>query len=431
MSLRLVTTFKKPKTSFREKLGGNVRNSDFQHFVLSCVNEVLFRLLLASGLGLCPSLALALGLLGGSLVELVEDLGGDTVEQLLGVDTKQAPCKVKRLVNGSRLVLALANELALELLQEFERQLVLSGQGLLTNDSLHGCSITTNSVLRVQLVRNITVILSGHALTNGRLHQTRERRQHVDGRVDTTVVESSVNEDLALGNVTCQIGNRGNHVDRELPHERLKLLEEHHSKQKDQIVGEVKEEGGTLQTAVLLEIAGEETSGFQVNTHSTEDNGEVLLVAIVDTLIGDTLLLDKTSLSANLGGDFVVRQTGGGEDGDLLSSGNRVHGVDGRDTSRNAAYLLDIDAGSTLEDLLQSLTTVTCRIDLTRALSAIGKGEGDDLVVSREFDLLLSADKVQTDSSLGYMTTHIVEDDEGTVDAADGVVSNSGHDRVR
>lgn len=31
MSLRLVTTFKKPKTSFREKLGGNVRNSDFQH----------------------------------------------------------------------------------------------------------------------------------------------------------------------------------------------------------------------------------------------------------------------------------------------------------------------------------------------------------------------------------------------------------------
>lgn len=106
------------------------------------------------------------------------------------------------------------------------------------------------------------------------------------------------------------------------------------------IVGEVKEEGGTLQTAVLLEIAGEETSGFQVNTHSTEDNGEVLLVAIVDTLIGDTLLLDKTSLSANLGGDFVVRQTGGGEDGDLLSSGNRVHGVDGRDTCRN--HLLGI-----------------------------------------------------------------------------------------
>jgi hypothetical protein len=82
-----------------------------------------------------------------------------------------------------------------------------------------------------------------------------------------------------------------------------------------------------------------------------------------------------------------------------------------------------------LERLVAALTSSFQ--DLTRALSAIGKGEGDDLVVSREFDLLLSADKVQTDSSLGYMTTHIVEDDEGTVDAADGVVSNSGHDRVR
>ena len=98
------------------------------------------------------------------------------------------------------------------------------------------------------------------------------------------------------------------------------------------IVSEVKEESNTLQTAVLLEVAGEETSGFQVDTHGTENNGEVLLVAVMNTLVGDALLLDETSLSANLGGNFVVRQTGGREDGNLLSSGNRVHGINGRDT---------------------------------------------------------------------------------------------------
>jgi hypothetical protein len=31
MISRHVRTLEKPKTSFREKLGGNVRNSDFQH----------------------------------------------------------------------------------------------------------------------------------------------------------------------------------------------------------------------------------------------------------------------------------------------------------------------------------------------------------------------------------------------------------------
>ncbi|KAI6761576.1 hypothetical protein HG531_002129 [Fusarium graminearum] len=276
-----------------------------KELIPSCVNQVLFCLLLAAGLGVCSGLALGLGLLGGSLVELVEDLGGDTVEKLLGVDTEQAPCQVEGLVNGSRLVLALADELAFELLQKLERQLVFGRQSLLTDDCLHGCGITTNSVLGVQLVGNITVILSGHALTNSRLHQTRQRRQHVDGWVDTTVIESSVNKDLTLSNVTCQIGNR------------------------------VKEKSGALQTAVLLKIAGEEAGGFQVNTHSTEDDGEVLFVSVMNTLVGDALLLHETSLSTNLGGDFVVRQTGGREDGNLLSSSNRVHGVDGRNTGRD------------------------------------------------------------------------------------------------
>ena len=52
------------------------------------------------------------------------------------------------------------------------------------------------------------MILTGHALTDGRLHETRERGKDVDRGVDTLVVELTVNEDLTFGNVTSQVGNR-------------------------------------------------------------------------------------------------------------------------------------------------------------------------------------------------------------------------------
>jgi len=101
------------------------------------------------------------------------------------------------------------------------------------------------------------------------------------------------------------------------------------------IVGKVKEESGALQTAVLLEVAGEETSGLQVNTHGGEDDGEVLLVVIMNTLARDTVTLNQTGLPTNLGGDFIVRETGSGENRNLLPTSNRVHGVNSRDTRRD------------------------------------------------------------------------------------------------
>ena len=101
------------------------------------------------------------------------------------------------------------------------------------------------------------------------------------------------------------------------------------------IVGEVEEEGGAPQAAVLFEIAGEEAGGFQVHTHSGEYDSEVVLVAVVYALVAGTLTLDETGLSANLGGNLVMRETGGGEDGNLLATGDRVHGVDGGNTSRD------------------------------------------------------------------------------------------------
>lgn len=104
------------------------------------------------------------------------------------------------------------------------------------------------------------------------------------------------------------------------------------------VIGQVKEKSDTLHTAVLLEIASEESAGFQVHTHGAEDNGEVVRVTVVHALCR----LDETCLSANLRSNFVVRETSSREDRDLLSTGNRVHGVNGRDTSRDHFFGVDL-----------------------------------------------------------------------------------------
>lgn len=97
------------------------------------------------------------------------------------------------------------------------------------------------------------------------------------------------------------------------------------------VVGQVQEQSDSLHTAILLKVASEESAGFQVDTHGTKDDGEVVVVVVVNALGG----LDQTGLSTDLSGNLVVRKTSGREDGNLLTTSDRVHGVDGRDTGRN------------------------------------------------------------------------------------------------
>jgi hypothetical protein len=74
------------------------------------------------------------------------------------------------------------------------------------------------------------------------------------------------------------------------------------------VVCQVGEHGDTLHGSVLLEILGEETGSLQVHTHGTENNGEVVIVHIVNTL---ALLLDETSLATDLCSNLVMGKTGG------------------------------------------------------------------------------------------------------------------------
>lgn len=57
------------------------------------------------------------------------------------------------------------------------------------------------------MLRAAVFSLASHPLANGRLHQSAERREHVDRRVDLAVMKLAVNVDLSLGNVPRQIGD--------------------------------------------------------------------------------------------------------------------------------------------------------------------------------------------------------------------------------
>jgi hypothetical protein len=49
-------------------------------------------------------------------------------------------------------------------------------------------------------------------------------------------------------------------------------------------------------------------------------------------VIHDILLLNEGGLTANLSTDFIVRETGSGEEWDFLTTGDGVHHINGRDT---------------------------------------------------------------------------------------------------
>lgn len=134
-------------------------------------------------------------------------LGTNTLEHLAGKEPEELPAEVQRFKDGPVLVLALVDKRLLKLVEKLEIQEVLRGQGLLTDDSLHGLYILANSVAGVQLVGHVAVVLARHTLANGTLHETRQRRQDVNGRRNLPVVQLPVNVNLALGNVAGKVGD--------------------------------------------------------------------------------------------------------------------------------------------------------------------------------------------------------------------------------
>lgn len=168
--------------------------------------------------------------------------------------------------------------------------------------------------------------------STGSLIDSRKISVHVTGITSSTGHLLSGRRDLSEGvSIRRHIGKNGENV-----HVFLvgKMLSGREGKSRSNntlnggIVGVVHEEAHTVHGAVDLEVLLEETGSFEVDTHSGEDNSEVLLVVIVDVL-----MLNEGSLTTDLSTNLGVRKTGGREERNLLTSGNGSHRIDGRDTS--------------------------------------------------------------------------------------------------
>ncbi|KAG6547480.1 hypothetical protein Mapa_010928 [Marchantia paleacea] len=142
-----------------------------------------------------------------SAVNGVKGLAGNTTQQLAVKIAEQAPGQIQRLVDVAHVVGALRHEFLFELLEEFQVEEIFGRQSLLSYHGLHGLHVLADGVIGVQLVRHVGVVFPSHPLADGALHEPRQRRQHVDGRVDLPVLQIAVDVDLPLGDVPRQVGD--------------------------------------------------------------------------------------------------------------------------------------------------------------------------------------------------------------------------------
>ena len=69
------------------------------------------------------------------------------------------------------------------------------------------------------------------------------------------------------------------------------------------IICQVQKECDSLHASTLLKISCEKPTRLHIDTHSSKNNREILLVTIVDVL---GRLIDQASLTTYLRSDFVV-----------------------------------------------------------------------------------------------------------------------------
>jgi hypothetical protein len=102
-----------------------------------------------------------------------QNVGRNSLQHFLGEDTEQLPADVQRFEDCAVFVPSLSDEVLLKLSKELQIEQIIGRESFLSDDGLHGLDVLADSVASVQLVGDVRVILSGHALADGRLHETR------------------------------------------------------------------------------------------------------------------------------------------------------------------------------------------------------------------------------------------------------------------
>mmetsp|Transcript_2828 Transcript_2828/g.6092 ORF Transcript_2828/g.6092 Transcript_2828/m.6092 type:complete len:274 (+) Transcript_2828:2106-2927(+) len=90
--------------------------------------------------------------------------------------------------------------------------MIFHRKGFFSNNGLHGHYILTHSIRGVKLVRNGTVVVSGHSFSDSGLHQTRQGGKNVDRRENSLGVQLTIQINLSFSNVSRKIRNRVSNI---------------------------------------------------------------------------------------------------------------------------------------------------------------------------------------------------------------------------
>src|SRR2546426_1932566 len=126
--------------------------------------------------------------------------------------TQKTPSKIQCSIYVPILIDSLADEPPLEVLSKGEVQLIPGRQCFLADNRNKISEAPTFRVSIIQLIRNLSMILSRPALPNTLLHQTRQRWRRINRWIDPFSVQTSIDENLPLGNVSGKVRNRTSHV---------------------------------------------------------------------------------------------------------------------------------------------------------------------------------------------------------------------------
>src|SRR5256712_4551588 len=155
-------------------------------------------------------------------VVLLEGLPVDFCEPRLVDRREEPPADLEGRFDRPVLLGPLADELLLEPVRELEHLPVPLGKRFFPDDRYEAADVLAFRVRRVELVRDLLVVLPRAAFPDPRVHESGQGRQRVDRRIDAFSVEVAVQRDLAFRDVASQVGNRmgpigiGNRHDRDL-----------------------------------------------------------------------------------------------------------------------------------------------------------------------------------------------------------------------
>src|SRR5881296_1269734 len=139
---------------------------------------------------------------------LVERLPIDLRQPGLVDRREEAPSDLEGVLDGPVLLGALADELLFEPVRELEHLPVPVGEGFLSNDRHETTDVLSFRVRRIELVRDLLVVLARPVLPDPGIHEAGQGGERIDRRVDPFPMQIPVHRDLAFRDVPGQVRDR-------------------------------------------------------------------------------------------------------------------------------------------------------------------------------------------------------------------------------